>query len=300
MLRQMERPGGDAAVLEVVLVEVDLRSVQLLLLLGPQDLQLVLLVLPPQLQLMLRVQDFARVADLAQLLAVGDRRFVRPEPHHTGGVQADVRREGAAVDGALYRLFGPGAVLDGEAAADRAGEVLELPVQPGRHIAFAAGHEARGIGDPPGELGGDPEGERVVVTGEFEVERDRVSAHVHLVHGGVAAARGVGAARPLRWQIGVVRAPGRHEDERVIDRDHRPAGHVFEPGHRTDGQHRVDQIGVAVGLLLPFGLTAEVRHEVNSSGGSGRVNGTGGRTAAGPRPRAAARRVRRAGCAADG
>ncbi|TWV57092.1 hypothetical protein FRZ03_02845 [Streptomyces misionensis] len=247
--------------LEPVLVERDLLGGQLLGLPFAQHLQLVVELGLAHPVLVLGVEHLRLVAQGAQPPPVGDRLVVQAQPHHTGDVQTGAHGEGAlGRDRLLHGSFGARAVLDGEAPGDRAGHLVQFPGEPGRHVPLTARHVCLRIGHPPGEVGGAAEGERVVVAGQFEFEPDRMAAHVHLVHGGVAAGRGLRAARAVRRHVDVVRAARGDEDQGVVDRADLPAHGVVEPRDRAHGQDRVDQLGVPVGVLRPLRWAAEVRH----------------------------------------
>ncbi len=256
------------------------------------------------------------VLDGLQPLLVLDVRLVATEPQGPGDLQSRRRPERPEHGDRLEQFpFSRGAVRDGEAAAHRPGRLLEFADERRRYVAVPALHEPARIEDLPGQVEDRGELEGVVVARQGELGRVGVHAHVHLVDGRVPLRRDLAARRPPGRQIRLVAALGSGEDQGVVDAD-QMLQRELEARQLAHGEHRVDQVGVPVRLLLPLGRAVEGGHVRVSSGTPGRfasgrlgrkglaagpaVSGPEGWSADGRPPGAGALRPRRAWSAADG
>ncbi|WKX71990.1 hypothetical protein [Streptomyces sp. XD-27] len=203
MLSEVQRPRPHPALLQVLLVEVDLLGLvplQLQLIAAVQHGLLVLPLLLLERQFVLLPAVFPRapdgqrvlpagapvqldvdvhaallredllggaVVDRLQSLLVVDVLLVPAQPYGPGDLEAGRGAQRALPGhGRQDLLFGGGALGDGEPAGHRPGRLLQLGEQQPRHVPVAAGDEERGVGDLPGEVDGDPELEGVVVAGQ--------------------------------------------------------------------------------------------------------------------------------------
>ncbi|GAA1290483.1 hypothetical protein GCM10009646_91680 [Streptomyces aureus] len=120
----MKGPRFDAAVLEPVPAEVDLRGGRYLVLLLAQDLQLVLLPGLAEPELVRGVGQLGLVAQAPLLVPVRDRLVVQAQPQDAGAARpmpaVQLPASSASCQCLLGRVLGAWAVLDREAAADPA------------------------------------------------------------------------------------------------------------------------------------------------------------------------------------
>ncbi len=207
----------------------------------------------------------ALVLDGLLALLMGDVVVVPAHPHGPGDQEPGRRTQRSlCLHRPQHRLFGLGAAVDRERPGDRPRGLLQFAEQEFGDVAVPAPDEHVRLQHLPGQVDRHPELERVVVAGQGQLRPHRMDPHVHLVDGGPAPGRHVRAYGAAGRQEGVVLAPGRDEHQRVIDLGDRLAGHVLEACQLPHGQHRIGQLRVAVGILLPFGRTAEVGHRDSS------------------------------------
>lgn len=151
---EVKGPRFDAAVLEPVPAEVDLRGGRYLVLLLAQDLQLVLLPGLAEPELVRGVEQLGLVAQDPLLAPVRDRLVVQEQPQDAGTARpmraAKPPASSASCQRLLDRVLGAWAVLDREAAADRPREPIEFTVQPSRDVALTARHIGDRIPGGPG------------------------------------------------------------------------------------------------------------------------------------------------------